>query len=238
MKFIRQIITNWKKQREAEKERRARIQALFEDFVAQTRPLVPPAPKHPQAALFRQVWKRACAYQTIYQEIHKNEEQASLYLEFRTLAAKRYFPEAPQNAYGKVHLKLSPGSHNKLIEQELERLYPRDEPNRKRDVDKACIYVGFDSENSKPYIGQTIGEPEYRWKEHRVCGTGPFKKGASYARWEVIEANVPPNELDELEAYYIGYYNACEDGHNDTKGNNWQSYERGVTDRKKNREIQ
>ena len=65
MKFIKQIIDNWKKKREARKERKARIEAMFKDFVAETRPLVPKAPKYPEAALFRHVWKRACAYEHI-----------------------------------------------------------------------------------------------------------------------------------------------------------------------------
>ena len=231
MKFIKQIFDNWKKEREERKERKARIEAMFKDFVGETRPLVPKAPKYPEAALFRHVWKRACAYEHIYQKIHKNEERALIYSEFQKLAAGRYWPVAPNNAYGKVRLKLSPEAYEKLTEQELARLFPRDEPKSKRDVNKACIYVGFDLEQNKPYIGQTIGDPEYRWKEHRVNGTGPFKKGASYANWEVIKENVSLNELDELEAYYIGYYNAFEDGYNETKGNDWQSYERGVNDR-------
>jgi len=231
MKFIKRIIDNWKKEREARKERKARIEAMFEDFVAETRPLVPKAPKYPKAALFRHVWKRACAYEYIYQKIYKNEERALIYSEFRKLAAMRYWPVAPNNAYGKVQLKLSPEAYAKLTEKELARLNPKDELKSKRDVNKACIYVGFDSEQNKPYIGQTIGGPEYRWKEHRVNGTGPFKKGASYANWEVIKENVSLNELDELEAYYIGYYNSFADGYNETKGNDWQSYERGVNDR-------
>ena len=237
MRFIKQIISNWKKERAARKERKARIEAMFEDFVSETRPLVPKAPKNPEAALFRHVWKRACVHQYIYQEVHKNEERALIFSEFRKVAAKRYWPVAPENAYGKVNLKLSPEAFLKLTEKELDRLYPRDEPDRKRNIDKACIYVGFDSKRNKPYIGQTIGDPEYRWKEHRVGGTGPFRKGASYARWEVVKENVSLDELDELEAYYIGYYNAYEDGHNETKGNNWQSYERGVAARNKDKRV-
>lgn len=237
MRLIKQIISNWKKERAATKERRSRIKAMFDGFVAETIPLVPKAPKYPEAALFRHVWKRACAYEYIYQEIHKNEERAIIYSEFRKLAAKRYFPFAPKNAYGTVQLKLSPEVLKKMTEQELKRLFPIEEPKSKRDANKACIYVGFDSEQDKPYIGQTIGDPEYRWKEHRVSGTGPFKKGASYARWEVIEENVSLNKLDELEAYYIGFYNAFEDGHNENTGKNWQSYERGLIDRNKNKKI-
>jgi hypothetical protein len=228
MKFIKQIIDNWKKEREARKERKARIEVMFKDFVAETRPLVPKAPKYPKAALYRHVWKRACVYEHIYQKIHKNEERALIYSEFQELAGRRYHSVAPNNAYGTVQLKLSPEAAKKLTEQELARLSPRDEPKSKRDVNKACIYVGFDSEQNKPYIGQTIGDPEYRWKEHRVNGTGPFRKGASYASWKVIKENV---SLNELEAYYIGYYNSFEDGYNETKGNDWQSYERGVKDR-------
>ncbi|MBN1805106.1 MAG: GIY-YIG nuclease family protein [Sedimentisphaerales bacterium] len=241
MNFVKQIIDNWKKEFEVKKkerekrkreceERKTRLEAMFKDFVNDTRPLVPNASKYPEAALFRHVWKRACVYEHIYKEIHNDAEKALVYSEFQKLAADQYWPVAPDNAYGKVPLKLSKEAYEKLVEKELVRLFPKDEPKSKRDINKACIYVGLDSEQNKPYIGQTIGDPEYRWKEHRVNGTGPFKKGASYANWKVIEENVSLNELDELEAYYIGYYNSFRDGHNETKGNNWQSYEKGIRD--------
>ncbi len=225
------FIKNWKKKREAAKEKRAKIEALFENFVQETRPLVPKARKHPEAALYRHVWKRACAYQTICQEELKDEEKALIYEEFQNLACKRYYRIAPENAYGTVKLKLSAEAHMRIIDQELKRLSPKDETKSKRNKNLACIYVGFDSDDNKPYVGQTIGDPEYRWKEHRVNGTGPFKKGASYASWKVIKENVSPKMLDELESYHIGFYNAFEDGYNDTKGNDWQAYEQGRIDR-------
>ncbi|MCK7518844.1 MAG: GIY-YIG nuclease family protein [Ignavibacteriales bacterium] len=113
-----------------------------------------------------------------------------------------------------------------MLDDELKRLKPTQE-NKSKGIWLACIYVGYDTLANKPYIGKTIGEPEYRWKEHRSCGTGPFKNGSSYAKWEVIRENVDLKELDKLESYFIGSYNSFEDGHNDNRGNDLTEYEKG-----------
>jgi len=229
MKLPKHIIKNWRKKRQAAKERREMIEALFEDFVEDTRSLVRRAPKYQEAALYRHVWKRSIVYQTICQDV----EDVLLYVEFQKLAAKRYDRIAPENIFGKVLLEFSDNAHDKMLKQEMKRFYPEDENENRQNENLGCIYVGFDSKNKIPYIGKTTGHPEFRWKEHRVNGTGPFKNGASYANWEVIEENVLPEDLDELKAYYIGLYNAYEDGHNDTRGNNWQAYEKGLKGRQK-----
>jgi hypothetical protein len=85
------------------------------------------------------------------------------------------------------------------------------------------------------YIGQTVGPPEGRWIQHRAEGTGPFKKGELYAEWKVIEGEIDPAKLNERESYYIGLYNADQDGYNDTKGNDWRAYERGQAERNRSR---
>lgn len=151
--------------------------------------------------------------------------------EFQKLAAKEYYKIAPKNAYGTVRLSLSVEAHKRMRAEELDRLNPSDELKTKRNINLACIYIGYDSDNKKPYVGQTIGDPEFRWKEHRINGTGPYKKGAFYADWKIVKGNVALTELDEYESFYIGYFNSYEVGHNENKGNNWQAYERGVRSR-------
>jgi hypothetical protein len=221
MKFI----NNWIKKKAVEKEKRKKIEALFEDFVEDTRPLVTKAHKYPEAALYRHVWKRACVCQKIYQTKIIDENKSQIYIEFRKLAAKRYFSIAS----GK--LSLSDDAHARMLKQELKILSGEEQLKSKRNRKLGCIYVGFDSDSNKPYIGQTIGAPEYRWKEHRINGSGPFKRGASYVNWKVIKENITPKNLDELESYYIGFFNAFEDGYNESKGNDLQAYERGSIDR-------
>jgi hypothetical protein len=82
-------------------------------------------------------------------------------------------------------------------------------------------------------VGQTVGPPEYRWVRHRLGSTGPFKKGKQYVEWKVVEGPIDPGKLDERESYYIGLYNADKEGYNDTRGNDWQAYERGQAEREK-----
>ena len=107
--------------------------------------------------------------------------------------------------------------------KEQKRLQSSIQIKKKKDRKLACIYLGEDNIEHKPYIGQTNGNPEKRWKEHRNNGTGPFKNGASYAKWIVIEENVQKTKLNELESYYIGFYNAYVNGHNENKGNDVQA---------------
>jgi hypothetical protein len=118
----------------------------------------------------------------------------------------------------------------RLLEIEMQRLFPSRENQRARPL--ACIYIGR-CEQGRAYVGQTVGAPESRWVQHRFGGTGPFKKGEQYVRWEVIEGSIDPAKLDELESYYIGFFDANKNGYNDTQGNDWRAYQRGQADRLK-----
>jgi hypothetical protein len=124
-------------------------------------------------------------------------------------------------------LQISAEARYKMRIQELKRMQPGNQNKLKQKIDLACIYLGIDNIQNKPYIGQTSGNPESRWKEHRNICSGPFKNGAKYATWKILEESVPPSKLNKLEAYYIGLYDAYENGHNDNTGNDWEAYERG-----------
>lgn len=221
-----EFIQKWKNGRA---QKAAEQNAQFELFLAETRPLVPEASKYTETALFRYAWKRAAALEFLYRSIADREKEA-LYREFRWLAYHKYDRVAPKDDHGKI--KLHPGStaeFKRLIEEEKLRLLG--EPtSRLRRRPLSCIYIGRDEEG-RVYVGQTLEAPEKRWTQHRVEGTGPFKKGAKYVDWKVIHGEVEPAEMNELESYYIGFFNAFEKGHNDNRGNDWRAYERGCKDR-------
>ncbi len=215
--------------RQAKAARRADRESLgaaFVRFVADSEEFAPVAPKHPVATLYRHVWKRAVALEDLSTMLG-SAENAQIFRAFQSAASNKYSPVAPTGAYGPIHLKISGEARRRLQLKELERLLaPLVEAAQPR-RDLACIYVGFATDHA-PYVGQTIDEPERRWRQHRREGTGPFRKGSDYARWEVLEGNVPLNKLDEIESYYIGYYNAFEAGLNENRGNNLRAYQRGL----------
>lgn len=228
MQFILNAIKKAQKRRSAKKAEKKLLNHLFDRFAKETLPLVPKAPKNPEAALYRHCWKRAIVLHEIFAELGNSPEKVYLYKQFQEIASDCYSPIAPENAYGHVRLELSSKAHYKMRIQELNRVQPAQQTKNSRNHALACIYLGKDNIQYKPYIGQTSGNPETRWKEHRSTGSGPFKAGATYATWKVLEENVPESKLDELEAYYIGLYNAYDAGHNDKCGNDWRAYERGI----------
>ena len=227
MNFITRAIKKSKEKRLARKAEEQRLKQLFENFAEETRPFVSKAPNNPEAALFRLCWKRAIVLQDIYEGQENNSEKIYLYGQFRQIAANYYSRVAPENAYGRIPLKISVEALMKMQTKELKRMQPSNQNKLKRNLELACIYLGIDTVEKKPYIGQTTGNPETRWKEHRNNGSGPFKNGASYATWKILKENVTKEKLNELESYYIGLYNTYDNGHNETSGNDWQAYERG-----------
>ncbi len=221
----------WRDARADAAVKRAEFDRIFEDFLRETAPLVPQDSKHPKAALYRHAWKRAAILGIIYQQ-RLDDLLAARFKEFETRAATRYFKVAPDGLYGKAPLRMSEKTGTHILEFEKQRLFPTEgRPARARPL--ACIYIGT-CEQGHVYVGQTVGAPESRWVQHRFGGTGPFKKGALYVKWKVIEGEVDPSILDERESYYIGLYDANKNGYNDTIGNNWQAYERGQAERNKN----
>ena len=222
---LRTFIHNWRKKRIERAIEQKRLNDLFENFLVETRPLTPKAPKYPEAALLRHAWKRAAILSYLFKDI-PNSEKSYLYSNFAKIAAKRYYRVAPENAYGTVQLKIEPDAAQKLLEKEKDLLFPQKiKPAPSREL--ACIYLGTD-DHSKCYIGQTLGPPEYRWMQHRASNTGPFKKGAAYVKWEVLERNVIPSDLNRKESFYIGFYDSLTNGYNDTRGNDLAAYEDGL----------
>jgi hypothetical protein len=67
--------------------------------------------------------------------------------------------------------------------------------------------------------GQTIGDPEKRFLEHRKNKTGPYRTGLEEVTWHILESDISGNDLNNREAFWIKEKNAYLSGHNRTKGN-------------------
>ena len=94
------------------------------------------------------------------------------------------------------------------------------------------IYKITNKINNKCYIGQTIKDPEERWKEHlsHAFGTHPNdinktlykairKYGIENFTFEVLQDNIETFEqLDKAEIYWIDFYNSFIKGYNETFG--------------------
>ena len=90
------------------------------------------------------------------------------------------------------------------------------------------IYKITNKSNNKVYIGQTIQKPIERFYQHcakkcdkyilnMVIHKAIFKYGKDNFTLEVVE-EVPKQQLNEREEYWIKYYNSYTDGYNSTKG--------------------
>lgn len=184
-----------------------------------------------QAAVFSKLADPATKYhyETVLQLVDQcvpDPERATVFSELAYLAAKHYDEVAPDGPYGKVPLQMEPKAVARLLQKEIRRLRPL-EPAPPRPL--SCIYIGTD-EHGKVYIGQTLDAPERRHMQHRSDHTGPFKNGATHISWRVIP--VREEVLDERESYYIGLYDACNNGYNENQGNVRQAYDRGCADRR------
>ena len=100
-----EFIRRWRARREQAAIDRAAFDRAVDAFVGETRPFVPVAHKHPEAALYRHAWKRAVALQEIYQD-RSDSERVDYYGRVRRKLAAAYHAVAPINAYGE-----SPPSH-------------------------------------------------------------------------------------------------------------------------------
>ena len=90
------------------------------------------------------------------------------------------------------------------------------------------IYKITNKENNKIYIGQTVKNVEKRFQQHRNNYNKPYfsqlalyqafkKYGLENFSFEEIE-EVPNEELDEREKYWIQYFNSYQNGYNSTLG--------------------
>ena len=91
------------------------------------------------------------------------------------------------------------------------------------------IYIIRNTVNDKVYIGQTIHTLQTRFRQHQKCAKNNdsrFRKiccamnkyGADNFYIELIQDNIPLENLDEKEIYYIKQYNSYENGYNATAG--------------------
>jgi hypothetical protein len=196
-------------------------------FLAECTATVPHSSKHKKAALFRHAWKRAHVLKGIYQST-EDLENMLVHENFIKFAENSYSHVAPQNMYGEVGLKMSYQQEAKLYEIENKRLFPEALPTKPKEF--SCIYRGVDTATKRTYIGQTTNEAEERWLQHRKSKTGAFKDGAINVNWEVLREQVPFDQLDYWESYYIGYYNSVDNGFNDNRGNDLSAYQKGLKD--------
>lgn len=118
---IKSFFENWKRKRAERAEARKRVEALFEKFLLETKPLTPKATKHPEAALYRHAWKRAVALNYLFEKA-SNPEKSELYKNFAQIAAKKYSRVAPSSLYGTVSLRMTPEALMKLLEKEQRML--------------------------------------------------------------------------------------------------------------------
>jgi len=89
-----------------------------------------------------------------------------------------------------------------------------------------CIYLITNLITKKVYVGLTTREPEIRWQEHEYDSRNPKyhfhhsikKHGWENFKPETLAENVPIEELNDLEFYYIDLYNSYNNGYNSTKG--------------------
>ncbi|WP_304576686.1 GIY-YIG nuclease family protein [Romboutsia ilealis] len=93
------------------------------------------------------------------------------------------------------------------------------------------IYKITDKENGKVYIGQTTDYKrrirDYKYSPSKIkcygydnCNTITkmfYDKGFNNFKFNVIDAGDSPEELVDLENYWINYYNSIEEGYNDYK---------------------
>lgn len=87
------------------------------------------------------------------------------------------------------------------------------------------IYSITNTENNMKYIGRTLYF-DHRIKTHfyrakqgwNVAFYEDYRKNPNCWEIEIIEDNVPEDELNQKEQYYIKYYDSIYSGYNHTKG--------------------
>lgn len=88
------------------------------------------------------------------------------------------------------------------------------------------IYKVTNDINDKVYIGKTTRTLEIRWKDHQKDSSTTDNKfyyairkyGISHFTPITIEDNIPENELNNREIYWINFYNSYKNGYNSTVG--------------------
>jgi len=127
----------WRAARAEAAAKRADLQRRFDAFLLETEPSVPLS-KHQKAALYRHAWKRAAALGIIFQR-KSDPELVAHFKELEKLAGERYFQVAPETLYGKAPLQMGEKTALRLLEIEMQRLFPTRQKQRARPL--ACRIV-------------------------------------------------------------------------------------------------
>ena len=94
------------------------------------------------------------------------------------------------------------------------------------------IYKWTCNKTGKSYIGRT-SNPIGRKKQHIKNGSKVtninnklYTAMRKYNDWTytILERNIPNNQLDKYECYYIGLYDSYKNGYNSTIGGSGQHY--------------
>lgn len=119
--FVRNFIKRWREERATAAIERAHFERAVDDFVAETKPLMPAAPNYPEAALYRYAWKRAVALELIYKE-RSDESRALFFGQVQKRVGSAYYAVAPTGPYGKARLRMEAYAINNLKHAELGRM--------------------------------------------------------------------------------------------------------------------
>ena len=98
---ISKIFENWKTARATRAAAKRKLIASFSRFVEETRPLTPKAGKHPIAALYRHVWKRAVVLENIA-TTSGDHDSVSLYKQFQEIAVSSTTLRLQRHGMGKL----------------------------------------------------------------------------------------------------------------------------------------
>lgn len=105
------------------------------------------------------------------------------------------------------------------------------------------IYMATDKILKKNYVGQTTSKLSVRKNKHKIAAYNKQNSKSYYSLfykairfigfenfdWQVLEDNIPEDQLDNKEIYYIRKYNAYDDGWNSSMGGN-RSYNSKLKD--------
>lgn len=84
------------------------------------------------------------------------------------------------------------------------------------------IYAYTNLESGRMYIGQTT-HPYERWRNHRFGKQKPgwhtdYQAHPEKYEYSIIEMDVPEDQLDEREIYWIRFFDSYRNGYNLTEG--------------------
>ena len=186
---ISKIFENWKTARATRAAAKRKLIASFSRFVEETRPITPKAGKHPIAALYRHVWKRAVVLENIA-TTSGDHDSVSLYKQFQEIAARQYYSAAPETRYGKARLSLSSSAGGQLKQTELAHKAARE---RNKDATsgrlRAVVYLLKAGSNYK--IGRTT-DFKRRLNEIKLQLPDPV----------TVEHTIQTNHPVEIESYW------------------------------------